>query len=299
MALLRRLQYFLTVAEELNFQRAADRLNITQPALWRQVRELEQEIGVKLFSRSLPGIKLTDAGHSYLVDARRVLEQLDAARARAHRIQQGQVGLLRIAFNEIAARERCLPRFFQGFRARFPGVELQLDVMMSQRQVEALDNGAIDAGFMFHRPPSDPRLSFCTILGDDHIIALPKGHSLSHAPTITLADLADEPLIMPSPTLNRALHGKLMSTCLAGGLIPKVIQHADNEHTLLNMVAAGMGVAFVNTSCRKRHAGEVLLREIADFSVPVELELVWLEDNSNPALVHFIDLVASATADRD
>ena len=121
---------------------------------------------------------------------------------------------------------------------------------------------------------------------------------MSHATKIRLEDLTDEPLIMPSPILNRALHGRLMSTCLAGGLVPHVIQHADNEHTLLNMVAAGMGVAFVNTSCRKRHAAEVLLKEIVGFSVPVQLDLVWLKDNANAALVHFIDLVANTPIER-
>lgn len=299
MPLLRRLKYFVVVAEELNFQRASDRLNITQPALWRQIRELEREADVKLFAREPPGIRLTEAGQIYLTDIRRILDLLDEARNRAYRVQQGQTGVLRIAFNEIAARERCLPRYFQAFRARFPAIELQLNVMMSQRQIEALDRGEIDAGFMFHRPVGDVRLLHRTILDDDHLIALPKGHRLSLSATIRLDDLANEQLIMPSPILNRALHARLMATCLAGGLVPHVIQHADNEHTLLNMVAAGMGVAFVNTSCRKRHAAEVLLREIADFSVPVQLDLVWRKDSANAALVHFIDLVGTVPAERD
>src|SRR5206468_10518338 len=116
--LLRRLKYFITVAEELNFKRASDRLNITQPALWRQIRELERETEVKLFARALSGIRLTEAGSAYLHDVRRILDLLEDARKRAIRVEQGQVGVLRIAFNEIAARERSLPRFFQAFRAR-------------------------------------------------------------------------------------------------------------------------------------------------------------------------------------
>ncbi len=299
MSHLRRLEYFVIVAEELNFQRAADRLNITQPALWRQIRDLEHELDVKLFNREPAGIRLTDAGRGYLADVRRILDQLVEARKRAHRIQQGQAGAVRIAFNEIAARQRCLPRYFQAFRAEFPEIELQLNVMMSQRQIEALDRREIDAGFLFHRPVEDARLHYRTILEDDHLVALPKGHRLSGRSKITLQDLANEALIMPSPILNRALHGKLMATCLAGGLVPRVIQHADNEHTLLNMVAAGMGVAFVNTSCRKRHADEVLLKEIEDFSIKVQLDLVWLEDNANAALVHFINLVSSVPIERD
>ena len=289
----------MIVAEELNFQRAADRLNITQPALWRQIRELERESDIALFLRDPAGIRLTEAGRGYLSDIREILDRLTEARKRARRIQQGQAGAIRIAFNEIAARQRCLPRYFQSFRGKFPEIELQLNVMMSQRQIEALDRREIDAGFLFHRPVDDARLSYHTILDDDHLVALPKGHRLSDNLKITLKDLAQEALIMPSPVLNRALHSKLMATCLDGGLVPRVIQHADNEHTLLSMVAAGMGVAFVNTSCRKRHAGEVVLKEIQDFSIKVELDLVWLGDNANAALVHFIDLVSSAPADRD
>lgn len=298
MSLLRRLRYFVVVAEEQNFQRASERLNITQPALWRQIRELEQDLKLRLFTRRPSGILLTEAGRSYLEDTRRILDQLEEARGRATRVQQGQVGTLRIAFNEIAARERCLPQFFQAFRARFPAVELQLSVAMSQRQLEQIQASEIDAGFLFHRP-ADARLGSLPILGDDHIVAMPRDHRLSQIAAIGLRHLADEPLIMPSPILNRALHGRLMAACLAGGLVPHVVQHADNEHTLLNMVAAGMGIAFVNTSCRKRHAGEVLLRDIEGFSVPVQLELVWRRDNANPSLAHFIDLVKSLPVERD
>lgn len=293
MPILRRLRYFVTVAEELNFQKASDRLNITQPALWRQIRELEREIDVRLFTREPTGIGLTEAGRGYLEDVRRVMAALDEARSRAQRVEGGQVGVLHIAFNEIAARARCLPRYFHAFRTRFPAIELQLSVMMSQRQVEALERREIDAGFLFHRP-AEPGLDHRPILGDDHIVALPRDHRLAGAARIRLADLADEPLIMPSPLLNRALHGRLMSACLAGGLVPHVIQHADNENTLLNMVAAGMGAAFVNASCRARNTRDLAFREIENFSVPVRLDLVWRRDNASAPLAHFIELVSAA-----
>lgn len=291
MPALRRLGYFVVVAEELNFQRAAARLNVTQPALWRQVRELERDVGVRLFARGRVGIELTQAGRVYLDDVRRIIAALDDARGRAQRVAGGQVGKLHIAFNEIAARARCLPRFFQAFRTRYPAVELQLSVMMSQRQMEALDRGEIDAGFLFHRPATAATLDHRHILSDDHVIALPRDHRLSPAPRIRLSDLADEPLIMPSPLLNKALHDRVMSACLAGGLVPNIIQHADNENTLLNMVAAGLGVAFVNTSCQGRNAREVMFRQVADFSVPVQLDLVWQRAAVSPPLLHFISLV--------
>lgn len=296
MIALRHLRYFVAVGEELNFHRAAERVNVTQPALWRQIRDLEQDLGAKLLDRQPRGIKLTAAGQVMLEEAVRILDQIRDARERVTRVAQGQIGVLRIAFNEIAARNRALPRYFQALRLEHPDIELQLNVMMSERQFVALERGEIDAGFLFNRPKGDPRLGYLNISQDDHILAIPSDHRLARAARITLSDLKDEPLIFPSQTLNRTHHGRLTAMCLAAGLNPRIVHRADNEHTILNMVSTGMGLAFVNESCRTRGYNDIVLRPIEGFSIPVDLDLVWRIDQMTPALNLFVERVRELTS---
>ncbi|WP_210483698.1 LysR substrate-binding domain-containing protein [Microvirga antarctica] len=297
MIALRHLRYFVAVGEELNFNRAAERVHVTQPALWRQIRDLEQYLGVALLDRQPRGIRLTPAGEVMLEESIKILDSIDDARERVIRVAQGQIGILRIAFNEIAARNRALPRYFQAFRLRYPDIELQLTVLMSERQFLALERNEIDAGFLFNRPRDDTRLGYFNVSKDDHVLALPADHRLARADKIVLSDLRDEPQIFPSKTLNRIHHARLTAACVAAGLIPRIAHRADNEHTLLNMVSAGMGVAFVNASCRTRDYNDLVLKPIENFSIPVDLDLVWRADRMSAALSRFVELVTELSGD--
>lgn len=287
----RQMRYFVAVAEELNFHRASDRLHISQPALWRQIRDLEQEVGVALLDRQARVLSLTEAGRSFLEDCRDILERMEAARLQAQRVAQGQVGTLHLAFNEIAGRRREFPLFLKEFRETYPGINLQLHVMMSQRQVEAIRNAEIDAGFLFRH--ISERSDFDTLIvgHDDFVLVLPKDHPLLRKPTLALADLAGQPLIMPNPRNNGITHEKLVAAMRRAGVTPHIAQFADNENTLLNLVSAGMGLSFVNSSCRVPPTQGVALRAVADLSMPVALELAWLGSNLNPALARFVELV--------
>lgn len=295
----RQMRYFVAVAEELNFHRASDRLHISQPALWRQIRDLEEEVGVALLYRQAKGLALTEAGRSFLEDCRDILERMEAARLQAQRVAQGQVGTLHLAFNEIAGRRREFPRFLKEFRETYPGINLQLHVMMSQRQIEAMRNSEIDAGFLFRH--AGERSAFETLIvgQDDYVLVVPKEHPLLRKPTLTLADLAGERLIMPNPRNNGLTHEKLVAAMKRAGVTPQVVQFADNENTLLNLVSAGMGLSFVNSSCRVPPAQGVVLRALADLSMPVSLELTWLKSNLNPALSRLVDLVDRLSGDMD
>ncbi len=289
---LRHLRYFVAVGQELNFHRAAERLGITQPALWRQVHDLEAELGVPLLVRGPRSLALTGAGEVLSREAIRILDQVNEARGLVQRFAQGRTGTLRIAFNEIAARNASLPLFFRAFRARFPEVELQLAMMLSEQQFTALERDEIDGGFLFNRDRSGLDLASVAIAEDDHALALPNGHPLAVAPRLRLRDLAGEKLIFPTQTGNRIHHGRLMSACYEGGLLPQIVQRTDNEETLLNMVANGMGLALVNASCAERGYGEVVVRRIEDLSLPVSLEFAWRRAAANPALARFVELVA-------
>lgn len=295
----RHLRYFIAVAEELNFHRAAERLHISQPALWRQIRDLEQEIDVRLLERLPRGVSLTPAGVAFLEECRDLVERMEQAAVTARRIAQGQVGTLHIAFNEIAARRRELPRFLKAFRAEHPQVSLQLHALMSQQQILSLRAGDIDAGFLFRPVGERTDFQHLRIGQDDFVLALPREHQLARRPSLKLLDLVGQPLILPNPRYNGSAHDRLLVAFRKAGLVPTIAQYVDNENTVLNLVAAGMGLAFLNSSFRPSEARGALLRPVADLSLPVDLELVWNADNTNPALQHFVRLVEGLIGDED
>ncbi|ACM04188.1 LysR substrate-binding domain-containing protein [Cereibacter sphaeroides] len=287
----RHFRYFLAVAEELNFHRAAERLNLSQPALWRQIRDLEAEMGTPLLEREPRGISLTRAGAAFLEDCRDILERVENARLRARRIVQGELGTLHIGFNEIAGRRPEMPRFLQAFRRAFPEVSLQLHFLMSQLQVDALRGGSLDAGFLLR--PRGERSDFQTLrIGeDDYALALPRDHPLTRREGIRLTDLSDQALILPNPRNNAVIYDRLMTRLRDAGVSARIAQFADNENTIMNLVDAGMGLAFLNLSFRPPEASGVVLRPLADLTMPVDLELVWRGANANPALAHLVELV--------
>jgi DNA-binding transcriptional LysR family regulator len=295
----RHIRYFIAVAEELNFHRAAERLHITQPALWRQIRDLEAELAVQLLEREPRGIRLTRAGEVFLDECRDLTERMEGACLRTRAVARGQVGTLQIAFNEIAARRRELPRFLQHFRSEYPQITIHLHAMMSQRQVTALRAKEIDAGFLFRQSGERSDFNSMRLGQDDFVLVMPRNHPLAARPSLRLADLADQPLIMPNPRHNGTTYERLMGAMRAAGIAPQIAQHADNESTLINLVLAGMGLTFLNSSYRASETTGVVLRPLADLSLPVDLELVWRADNDNPALRQFTGLVERLLGDED
>src|SRR6267142_571947 len=155
---LRHLRYFVHVAEEQHYGRAAERLRVAQPALSRQIQDLEEEIGFKLFDRLPRGVKISAAGKSFLVDARRILHEVNEAAARAKRVASGQSGTLRVGFVESVSWHGVVPDSFREFRERQPDAELQLTPATSLEQIEALRSGRLDAGFVFNMPKTDAEL---------------------------------------------------------------------------------------------------------------------------------------------
>ena len=290
---IRQLRYFQAVAEESNFHRAAARLHVAQPALSRQVQALEEDLGVTLFERRPRGVQLSQAGIVFLEDTHRILQDLARARDRVRRVDQGQVGTVRVGFNEIAARQPYLPGLFRATRARFPEVEMKLMLLTSQPQLEALRTGEIDAGFLFHRPAADTDLMALAIDDDDYAVAMPSTHRLARQPHIHLADMRDEPFIMMSQHSNRVLYDRLMAVCVSGGLVPRQVHEANNEFAIVNLVAAGVGLAFINRSFN-HPISDVVIRVVDDLSLPVQLELVWRRDNRSPTLARFVESVSAS-----
>jgi DNA-binding transcriptional LysR family regulator len=286
---LRHLRYFVHVAEEQHYGRAAERLRIAQPALSRQIQNLEEEIGFKLFDRLPRGVKLSAAGKSFLTDARRILHEVNEAAARAKRVASGQSGTLRVGFVESVSWHGVVPDSFREFRERQPGVELQLKPASSMEQTEAVHSGRLDAGFVFTIASVGRELAQLPVASLSLMLAAPKGHPLTKFRKLRLRDLNDAAFVWFPRRESPAYYDRLMHECFRGGLkSPHVVQEAVNEATILSLVSCRLGVAFVSSATRWRCPESVVVLPVMDLTLPLPLALIWRKDNLAPMLSKFV-----------
>jgi len=286
---LRHLRYFVAVGEEQHYGRASGRLRVAQPALSRQIQDLEEEVGFKLFERLPRGVKLSAAGKLFLEDARRILQEVSEAAARAARMARGHSGTLRIGFAENASWRGVVPDSFRRFREQQPDAELQLRPAPSLEQLEAIRTGRLDAGFLYFMPKADRELDHLPVAIQYVELAAPKGHPLSKLKRPRLRDLADAPLVWFPRWANPAFYDRLMHECYRGGLkSPRIVQEGSNEATILSLVSAGLGVGWVLGSARWRCPESVVILPVVDLKVSLRLVLAWRRDNSSPLLANFI-----------
>src|ERR1700693_2876415 len=239
---LRHLRYFVAVGEEQHYGHAAQRLRVAQPALSRQIQDLEEELGFKLFDRLPRGVKINPAGKLFLDDARRILQEVSEAAARAARVARGQSGTLRVGFTENASWRGAVPESIRRFREKQSDVELQLTPATSLEQIEALRSGRLDAGFVFNTPKTDAELDHIPVAVQDVELAGPKGHPLIKMKKLKLRDLADASFVWFPRREAPAFYDRLMHECFRGGLkSPRIVQEGLNEATILSLVSHGVG----------------------------------------------------------
>jgi DNA-binding transcriptional LysR family regulator len=277
------------VGEEQHYGRASRRLRVAQPALSRQIQDLEEELGFKVFDRLPRGVKLSAAGTLFLEDARRILQAVSEAIARATRVARGQSGTLRVGFPENASWHGVVPDSFRRFREQQPGVELELRPVASLEQLDAIRSGRLDAGFLNFMPKADPELEQLIVAAQKVELAMPRSHPLSKLKKLRLRDLADAPFIWFPRRANPAFYDRMMHECFRGGLkAPHIIQEGFNEATILSLVSTGLGVGWVLGSARWRCPKTVVIRPVVDLKMPLTLALSWRRDNSSPSLARFI-----------
>src|SRR5215469_7072293 len=282
---LRHLRYFVSIGEEENYRRAAQRLHVAQTALSTQIQDLEAELGFKVFDRLPRGVKLSAAGRLFLEDARRILQQVSEAANRAARVARGQSGTLRVGFTENASWRGIVPESLRRFRERQPDAELQLRPATSLEQLEAIRSGRLDAGFVFNMPKGDPELDYLPVAMQHVELAVPKGHALAKVKKLRLRDLVDAPFVWFPRRESPAFYVRLMHECFRGGLkSPRIVQEGLNEATILSLVSHGMGVGWVNGTARWRCPETVVIVSVVDLDMPLPLALVWGKDNSSPLL---------------
>jgi DNA-binding transcriptional LysR family regulator len=286
---LRHLRYFVVVAEELHFGRAAERLGLTQPALSKQIRCLEQELDFPLFHRTKRWVKLTRAGHVFLEQSRQLLEQADYASQLARRTARGELGQLAIAF-KTSALHSFLPDVVQAFRERHQDVDLSMNELCTEAQVEALHKGQLDLGFL-HPPIRQKSLTLKPMLKEAFVVVLPKQHPLLLYDLIPVKVLAQESFIIPPRGEEPVLYDQFFELCQRIGFQPTVVQETCHYQTRIGLVAAGMGVTFVPESVQHFTPPGAVCRAIEGPNLTLELVAAWRKDSTSPVLRAFLQVM--------
>lgn len=269
---LRRLRYFVTVAEELHFGRAAERLHMAQPPLSQQIRKLEEDLDLSLFDRSTRSVNLTDAGEALLVQAHRLLATSDSVDRFLDDFRAGDAGKLRLGFVDSSAYE-VMPRFLREYRKRWPSVEFELRSMSSDQQRAALTNGEIDLGI--GRTMGDGSgVEATPIISETLYLAVPSGHRLAEAKSVRLSRLDGQNFIGFDSSVSPTLHAELVGMFAAVGVGYRPIIEATEYTSILGLVAAGEGVAVVPAGVRSFQPAELRYVKISDAAAVVRLMML-------------------------
>ncbi len=290
---LRHLRYFVMVAEHQNVRAASERLYVTQPAVSRQIHDLEAELGVSLFDRTSRGLRLTDAGHVFRQDALRILAAVDSAKQSARLRAAGLEGNLRIGLTESAGWDGLVPDAIGQLQRTAPGIRIQLFPMATPRQLAALQDESLDGGFVyvFDAPPAD--LVLVPLARHDIILAVPETSALAGQRLARAADLGTDPFVVFEREVYPAYHDRLMAACQQAGLTPRIVQQVESESAVLSLVSAGIGVALVNGANQGRPPARVRFVPLADLSVPLSLSFAYLATNRNPTVPRFVAALAN------
>lgn len=288
---LRHLRYFVEVAESAGFGRAAARLHVAQPALSRQIRDLETELDVVLLQRLARGVRLTAAGAAFLGDAKRILAEVVQAKDRARRTALGEIGEVTIGFNETVSWNPILPRCVRTFRVAHPQVALRMLPMSSVDQLRALHERSIDGGFLFYRTRWDRALGGIPVIRDPVLLAVAKTSPLASRRHLQLRDLAEDIFFWFPRPMSPLYHDEVLSAFGRAGVEPQVSEEGTTETALLGLVSTGTGFTFAPASARWRKPENVVLKPVKDLRVTVTLEFVWRVGDISPAMRQMITCV--------
>ena len=296
---LRHLRYFIAVAEELHFGRAAQNLGISQPPLSQQIQALEQELGARLFERTNRRVELSEAGRLFLEEARLVLAQVDKAADVARRAQLGELGEMKIGFTSSAPFNSSIPKAIHAFRQRFPAVHLNLKEMSSRDVADALLDESIEVGLM--RPLALPEsLNVVELFREPLVAVINAAHPLAQGSDagVHMAALAQEPFVFFPRSYGSGLHAQLLSLARQAGVSPHFAQEAGGAMTIIGLVAAGLGVSVLPASFQRMRIDGVVYRTLLDDDAVTAVWLVQRRDAPSAMARAFAELLTRQALER-
>jgi DNA-binding transcriptional LysR family regulator len=292
---LRHLRYFVAVAEDLSFTKAAAKLHLAQPSLTRQVHNLEEEIGVRLLNRSKSQVALTEEGRSFLVDARLILALAAESIVAVQRLSRGETGQLNIAYLSNSDFE-LLPATLGAFRQAFPHIALNLFDMPPAEQIRALEARKIDLGFVGLPPPATTgHLQWESIARHRTVVVLPAKHPLARKSQVSLAELKTMFFVGLSERTHPGFRNWLTETCRQAAFIPRILQDAELEAALMTFVADGLGVSLAREPIKKLPHPGVAFRPLTPL-LKSDYCIAWNRDNDSRALQEYIRIVKTCAA---
>jgi DNA-binding transcriptional LysR family regulator len=297
----RQLRYFVAVAEELSFTRAAQRLHISQPPLSQQIQGLEQDLGVRLLERDKRNVALTGPGLLFLDQARQILAQAEDARHLVAEAAAGFSGQLRLAYTVSVSFHPSLPQTLLRFGRNAPNVRVLLSEMYTEPQFSALRSGQIDVGFVRNEPVHEAdakALRLEVIDREPLLLALPSGHPLATRRRLRLGDVADQPFVAQPRELAATLYDRLVQLAAKSDFHPQIRQHAQQLNGLLALVAAGIGLALVPATMRAVRLAGVSYVPLQDPDAYLLLAVASRADDPSPVLAQFLSTVAELKASR-
>lgn len=294
---LRHLRYFIAVAEELSFRRAAERLHLAQPPLSSQIKDLEEELGAPLFDRSTRSVKLTAAGKIFLEESRSVLLMAQRAAQNARNARHGLIGPLRIGVLAPSATPR-LARILNAYRKKYPSVQFSLSEFTSTEQLQRIRDDQLDVGLL--RPPvPHPELEFMFLESSPMVLAVPAGHRLAKVRRIEWSDFDHEPLVMINPALQHGYYDKFLEMCAKAGSTPVLGQYANDVHSKMWLISAGFGIGPTTKTIAEIRRPGLVFRDLPPGLPLVETLLVWKRSNTSPVLRNFIECFSAQGKPRE
>lgn len=286
---LRQLRYFVAVAEELHFGRAAERVHVVQPALSQQIKKLERELGVVLLSRTRRRVSMTEPGRAFLEEARRVLGHVRTAVEAARRAAEGETGRLRLGYVDWAIYLQ-LPETLRAYRERYPAVDLQIAEMGREAQQEAFSRGELDVGLFAYRE-GEGDFSFERVVSDPLMVVLPDTHRATKEKRVRLETLADDPWVLFPRAIRSRYLEVVVEACAAAGFVPRVEQEAGEMNALAALVGAGFGVTLLPSSVAMRPMAHIAVRPLVGVAPELPQDVVWRTHELSPSAAAFVALV--------
>lgn len=290
---LRRLRYFIVVAEELHFARAAERLNMAQPPLSEQIRKLEEEIEFKLFERNSRNVSLTEAGRIFLAGTRRAMDEIERAIHAGQQTGRGLAGHINLGFVS-SGGVTFLPKLLRHLRKSFPEIRPEARQFSSTGATEALLQQSIDVALV-RTPVVGERLMHRVILRDPVVLAMAQDHPMSGRKRIRLEKMRDELFVLYPPNEGHAAYNVAQRACLAAGFVPSAAEFVDDVYGMLGMVSAGLGVALMPAAISKLNVEGVVFRKLPEVTECFELSLVWRADDERPLIKTVVEVLADAS----